>query len=618
MSIIGGWIGVEVRPDGLQAAMAWPDATVMILPLGRVAGATTGGTAAAPGTGPDWVAAGRDGGPDLVAGFRQVAQVAAAVTGGGPAAATVVVPAGWRAQQLPQVRAAAALAGFAVVEVLPAPVAVGWHLLAGGVALAPGALVLVCAVDTGCSATVLRRTGGGFEVMSTVDAATVAADMLALPAALEHPAAAGSPGRWVPEVARRAMAGAQLPPGVFDLVCAVGPGADVAVGRQLAQVCGVEPMLVAEPQVAALLGAVQRGPAVGAELRPARPVGWRDAVAVVLPGLCSVALVAQFLAGGQRYGPVEKLPQPGMLLAPWGVLAFASMFGLAAVVAGLVLAAAARADGEAGAGRGGAGWGWVGHRLTAVALGGAALAGLVVAGVYALVAAGFFDLAPGPLLRWSVLPVVPAAVAVAGLGAVVWRRPDPPLGWSWPRWVRLPPVVIAVAAVGAVLVGFDETGAPWVLQPLAWLLEQWMPSGGMSIIGPVGRIGGVCIGAAVALLLVRRAWLRLLLGVPLAALVGASTAWPTTGAVAVGFALTVAAWWLGRGGWLLLSPALRRPAGVTADPATYPAHQPGPAAGPPPAGPAPAWPSWPAHPPMAGHGDGGANGRWDGDGTGLR
>ncbi|WP_344612509.1 hypothetical protein [Dactylosporangium salmoneum] len=487
--------------------------------------------------------------------FGQVAQGAAALGGRVPDAVTVVVPAAWGTRQLPAVRRAAAAAGLGMVEVLPKAVAVGWHLLAGGLQLEPGAVVLLCVVDGGCAATVLRRTREGFEVVSSVDEETVAADMTA----------AGGPVVWsrdglLREVVRRAMTGAQLAPGMADLVCAAGPGANAAVGRDLAAVCGVEPLLVAEPVLAGLLGAVQRGPAGGGP-RVAQPqAGRRELVSVALPALWSLGLFGQFLAGAQRYGPREKLAAPGMVLASWGGLAVAAVFGLVAVAGGLMLATSVRHEPAPGNSGGGEVLAWVRHRLEALALAGGAAGGVAIAAMFSLVAASYFDLDVGPLLRWSVLPVLPAAVVVLGLAVVVWRRPDPP-GGSWPAHLRFPALPVLLAGFGMLLIAFDETGSPGLLRPLAWQLEQWLPPGRLTIIGPVGRFGGLCIGVAVALLLARRLVARLAVGIPLALLLAGTLAWRVTGTVAVGFALVVAWWWAHRVLRLVLRPLLLRAPG---------------------------------------------------------
>ncbi|MEU7876365.1 hypothetical protein [Dactylosporangium sp. NPDC049140] len=460
------------------------------------------------------------------------------------------VPAGWSARRRAQVRAAAVRVGIHTVSFLPAPLAVCWHLLAGGADLPIGVRVVVCEAGDEVAASVVGRADdGSFTLLSTVDAATVAAD---IPATAD-PAAAAE------EVVRRAMAGAELPSGAADLVCTAGVGAGrLALGRSLASVTGVQPMMVAEAELAVLLGTIQApDPDRDGAGPPPLSGSWRDVAAIVVPAAWSVLLVAQFLAGSQRFGPREKLAAPGMLLASWGGLAFASLFALLAVAAGMLLATTVRHD-RSGDGADDAPAAWVRHRLTGIALAGAAAGGVFVAALYAVIGGGLFDLDLWPLLRWSVLPILPAAAALVAVAAAIWRRPQPPDG-SWLAWLRFPPVAVTLAGVGALLIALDETGSPELLQPLTWLLNQWLPNVRETIIGPVGRLGGLCLGAAAAWLLVTRPWHRLLLGVPLAVLIASTLAWRTSGAVAVGICLLAAAWWAARAVRVLLRPGLLTP-----------------------------------------------------------
>ncbi|GAB3849388.1 hypothetical protein GCM10027610_072400 [Dactylosporangium cerinum] len=427
-------------------------------------------------------------------------------------------------------REACSRAGLGPVELVSAPVAFGWHLLAGGAQLPAGAPVLISEIgEDACTATVLRRAGVGFEVMSSVDADTVAADRGGLNATSYSAADdGGGIGMPVGDVAARAVAGAELPPGGLALACAVGTAAaDPRVGEELRQATGVEPMLVAEAELAVVLGAAQ-APVSAVVVDEAAPeAGWTDLAAVIVPTAWSVALFWQFLAGGERYGPREKVYASGMLLAAWGGLAFAATFGFIAVVGGLVITNALRHSEDGRLSEGGADLpDWVRHRLIALTLLGGAVGGVLVAAVYAMVAAGYFDLDIGPLLRWSVLPVVPAAVVVLLLGVVVWRHPTPP-GGSWVTWLRFPLPVTLLA--GALLLSYDEVGRPLLLDPLAYQLQQWFPTAGSPIIGPVGRLGGLLIGAAVGLLVVRRLLHRLLFAVPMALLVAGALAWRVTG-----------------------------------------------------------------------------------------
>ncbi|MEV0133659.1 hypothetical protein AB0H83_35005 [Dactylosporangium sp. NPDC050688] len=650
-------LGVDLSSSRIRAVVGFADATAAVLPLQEVGWLANtvlvtgdgtllvgrdaerhdragpgGAWVAEPGSrlGDDVVVDGRRvEAVDLVAALlRSVAACAASVVGSTPRLVTVAVPAGWGPRRVAGLRRAAQAAGLGRVEVVIAPVAVAWHLVCGGAVSRYGATVLVCEVDaagatstapaaTTATATVLRRTVSGFDVVSCVDTATVVADLdTASPGSrrsggssddttVAPDVAAGQrPGRYtddvpppvsatrtsgeagdndladarVGEVVRRAVDGAGVAAGGLTLVCAAGAGAhEVPVGTQLRAVTDVEPFLVVEAELAVALGAVRSpppstGPATtrpvsGAVLAPgqqgqvrdAAAVGWRDLVAALVPAMWSLVLFGQFMAGSERYGPRQSIER-GMLLASWGGLAFAATFGLIAAVSGFALVTAARhEEGTAAV--------WVRHRLLAVALAGGGVGGLVVAAVYAMVAAGYFDLESGPLLRWSVLPVLPGVVAVLALAVVVWRRPDPPRG-SWLGWLRFPPSVAAFVGFGAWLISFDEQGSPVVLKVLAWQLRQWVAESPDDIVGPVGRLGGLCVGAGLGLLLVRRLLHRLLLAVPLAGLIAASLGWRTTGMVAVGFSLAVAGWWGARTVWLLLRRLLLVPPADVPSPRT--------------------------------------------------
>jgi hypothetical protein len=541
----------------------------MVLPLAGVGWLDTGAlidvglVAAARGAAADGPRRGREGiqSPSddaaAVALLRQVASAAHEVAGGSVDVVTLAVPAGWGSRRAAALGEVCRRAGLGVGKLLTAPVAVAWHLLAGGVQLPVGGSVLVCQVGhDGCTATVLRRTEAGFEGLSSVDSATVAAGM-AGPGIGVFGGRGGAPTASVGEVAARAVAGAEFASGSLGLVCAVGSAADSPhIAEELAQATGVAPTVVAETELAVVLGAVQ-APAPAPEVGVAPEAGWLDLIAAMTPAVWSVALFWQFVAGGERYGLREKVFDRGMVLAAWGGLAVAAQLGMIAAVGGLVVTTALRSGARADEG-GAPLVGWVRHRLLALALVGGAVGGLLVAAVYAMVAAGSFDVDLWPLLRWSVLPVFPAAVVVMILAVVVWRRPEPPDG-SWLTWLRFPPSVTMLAGAGAFLVSFDERGSPWILTLLAWQLDQRFPTTGNEIIGPVGRLGGACIGAAVGLLVVRRLVHRLLLAVPLALLVAGTLVWRLTGTVAVGFCLAVAGWWAARTAWLLLRPKLLTP-----------------------------------------------------------
>ncbi|MEU0563132.1 hypothetical protein [Dactylosporangium sp. NPDC006015] len=115
---------------------------------------------------------------ELVAALLRVALAAAAQAAGSRAAVVRVVTAGsWGPRRRAALRTALQRAGAGDAELVAAPVAVGWHLLAGGAELAEQAFV-VCDLGAGHTATVLARTGGGFDVLASVDAADGGGDAL--------------------------------------------------------------------------------------------------------------------------------------------------------------------------------------------------------------------------------------------------------------------------------------------------------------------------------------------------------------------------------------------------------------------------------------------------------
>ncbi|GAA3449704.1 hypothetical protein [Dactylosporangium matsuzakiense] len=565
------WLSVALERDAVRVAVGWPDGTAMVVPPDSTGPA---GPVAMPASSATRAAADARLLDELGALLQRVSADVAAIDGVAPGSATVAVRDGAPASIWAAARDTAAAAGLRPVAVASAGEAVCWHLLAGGVQIRPGDLVLVCTVDdadedagsdgrlgVACTAAVLQRAAGGFAVVCCVDASTVAADMRPIGAAN----GAMSRDDVVAEVARRAVAAAQGQPGRLAVVAAVGAGADEAVRRRLTAVCGVEPTPVADPHLAVVLGAVQRGPA-GPDVPVEGIGGWRDVLAVLVPAAGSLALVGQVLAGSERYGPREAVWAPGMLLAPWGAVAGAAILGCIALIGGVSVAAAARHDRPAPHpdGRVSTGFGplaWVAHRLVAAGLAAGAACALVLAWLYALLISAYFDLDIGSPARWSLLPILPIVAAVLALASQVWRRPHAParpgdLRRPWLDWLRFPALASGLAAAGMVLIAYDETGAPRLLQPLGWRLEQLLPTAQDAIIGPIGRAGGACLGAAVAVLIVRRPLLRLLIGVPVALLIGTTAVWRTTGALAVGVGLAVAGWWAVRAAWLLIRPQL--------------------------------------------------------------
>jgi MFS family permease len=537
----------------------------------------------------------------VAAPLRMVAEQAARLAGGSPGEVTVAVPAGWGPQRRTKLRLALYRAGLGQPSLVEVPVAVGWHLEAGGAALPVGSALLVCDFGVGFEATVIRRSPAGFEVLSTVDDgeaagagidvslakylssddatgplawSTVAearlvkeglsraSSVLARPAGqtsavlvnvsvlreVAGPVVAGAVA-----TARRAVEAAQVPAQALVWLVCVGGGARMpVVADPLAAEFGVRPVMAAEPDLAAVYGAVQAAPPVedggGRRVRlrrdPAAAETRAMVASVAAPLLASMGLFGQFLDGADRYGPIRSI-EPGMLLAHWGGLAVASVMALLAAVAAAPIVTAARHEHAPNV--------RLGQRLLGAALAFGAVAGVVIAALYATIAAGYFHLPVGPFLRWSALVVLPVSAMVIVMAAVVVWRPDPPDG-SWLVWLRFPLPTVLLVGFGTFLVGFDVSGAPQVLQLLAWGLEHLQPAPPDSVISLTGRIGAAAVGAGVALLLVRRTLHRVFVAIPLAAILAGTLTSNVTGMIAAGVIAAVAGWWLWRALYVLLRP----------------------------------------------------------------
>lgn len=585
---------------------------------------------------------------DLVAAVLRTVLTTASSQYGKADAVRVVVPVAWGPRRRTALRGVLHRAGVGDAELLDAPTALGWHLLAGGVEPPAGSHVLVCDFGAGFTASVLARTTDGFQELATISdpaAGGAAVDVVIAALLVTLPStAAPTPSRlpvlatetdqdatrtiteyavrarqakealsttssvviYAPAgavvldvthlgqatgpvltravaVARQAVDAADLQTSQLSLVLCVGGGARMPViADALTEAFGTRPVMVARADTAYAVGAAQ-APAAAPAAAPAgsntsaRSV--RDGVGSVLATAVSVGLYAQFIAGTQRYGPRQSIT-PGTLLAHWGGLASAAVLAVVAAAAGAAwLHTATDPTVEPR----------TSERRYGALLMMAALIGLAVPAGYAIVAASYFDVPVEPLLRWSMLPALPLAAVSAVAGIVVLRHPHPPAAptaggagratadgqraMSWRDRLRLPAASVALIAVGVLLIGYDVSGSPTALNLLWWLAGQWMPGPTMHIISPLGRVGAACIGAAIAVLLVRRLQHRLLLGALFGGVAALGLAWRTTGVLAVAWASVIAVWWL----WRALSPFAW--AALRAEPAANPPFAP---PGPPP------------------------------------
>lgn len=496
-------------------------------------------------------------------------------------------------------RQAAQRAGLGQPHLVETPVAAAQHLAATGHAAPPGTTLVVCDLGASrCEATVLLRHHTGYDVLATIDdpagGGTTIDNALAthihnqVASALAHhaptpPAVATGTARAVKEaltVSPTVLAPTNGPPLLVEAstltqlaaapltaaartvtaaIDAAGLTSDAISGvyltgggarlpgatAALAEALPVVPRIVDPPESSAVLGA-----AAATGLSAARPVpvtpagrpGIGDLLAVVLPALAAIVLALHGLITADRYDDTTTFQPVGFLVTNWGQYAMAALFLLTTCLAtGVVLAASTTRSPGTPSGR-----------AIAASLPPAAAAGLTIAGTYATIVAAYFDVPPGPLLKWALLPVLPAAVAASIIGLLAGRNPTIPAP-SWLRWLRPPVPPLITAALGMTAVQLSM--APLVAMPeIVEILAA--------------RLGAAAIGVAAVLTLLTNPRHRLL-AAPLAGMLCAAViSWSTTGLIGIAYVTAVTAWWWLRAARVLL--AIRQPGAQVQRPGSGP------------------------------------------------
>ncbi|MEV7230921.1 Hsp70 family protein [Polymorphospora sp. NPDC051019] len=352
------------------------------------------------------------------------------------------------------------------------------------------------------------------------------------------------------ELAREAMVAAEVDPAqVAGVYCVGGAALMPGAPQAIAQATGLSSLVPENPAVVAVYGAAGVGgaptaptyAATGGMARPSDfggmtegllPSWWR-AVAVVVPGMASLVVIAHFLFTAEVFNGARTFWGPSTYaLANWGELAVASVLAMVACVAagGVVASVLAAMNTVPGS---------VGVRVGA-GIAGAAATGVSVAGLYAVAGSLWIGMPIGPLLRWAVLPVLPM-VMLALVAAVLatWGGRQPVEGWD--RWLGFPAVSVLVATAGMVLMQYAMTTP----RPpdLALLIEV------------SARVGGLLVGVGIGWAVVSLWWQRLILVPLLAVFCTAIVSWQATGVLGVMYALAVAFWWLRKLWQLARSPA---------------------------------------------------------------
>jgi hypothetical protein len=363
--------------------------------------------------------------------------------------------------------------------------------------------------------------------------------------------AAGPVLQRVGEVAAEAVTAAELTPDRLAGVYVFGGTAAMpAVPAALGEGLGVAVQVIPDPGWAAVLGAaaaagptahtaVSAGPGLGqVTVVPEQGLPrLRRLGAVAASGVLSLTLFAQFVTLVSFHNGSRDYRGPNFyVLANWGELAVAGLFAVLSCLTagswfGAALTRAAAAPGPGSARHGEPVAGQVGTGILA-----ATAAGVAVAGLYAVVASLVLGVPAGSPLRWSLLPVLPVAVAALTVAWLAVRSRRVPAG-GWDAFLTFPVASVLSAAVGTALV--------------AAAMGASRPAGLGVWIDAAGRVGGLLIGLGVACALLG-SWLwRLVLAAPLGVLAAAVVSWPATGLLAAVYAAVVAGWW-GRRLWDLL------------------------------------------------------------------
>ena len=509
---------------------------------------------------------------DLVAAtLRRVVAETHRVAGGAVEDVRLVVPAGWGPRRRTWLRHAAHRAGLPQPRLVEAPVAVASHVLAGGVQLPVGSVVVVCDLGGGAEVSVLRRSPVGFEVLSTLadsdaggDAIDAALTAAVAPAGMPggggggvaarlrsaKPAQAGPPAVTVPVpsgsavvlnhlvveqaarpalmraagLVREAVDAAEVEPAtVAGLWCVGGTAQMPLVADVMAAETGLRPMLVPDPLLAAARGAADAGGLATDQttlvVEPL-PTLWR-AVAIAVPGFASLALVSHALLTAEWN---SGLLRPWAFMN-WGEVAMASVFAvIACLAAGTVLGSTLASRTDSGVPLSPA-------AQVATGILTSAWLGVAVVGMYAVVGSQYIGTELGAFLRWTLLPVAPILLVAMVLALIAFRQWRTPRG-GWSEFLAFPVSSTLTATVGMILV---QWSLPATYSPG---MEVWLGLG--------SRLGGLLIGVGVITALVSGWWLRLVMGVPFAILTATLVGRYNTGTVAGLYVVAVTVWWLAR------------------------------------------------------------------------
>jgi hypothetical protein len=530
--------------------------------------------------------------------LRHVAAEATRLAGEPVDEVRMVVRAGWGPRRRTWLRHAARKAGLTVSRLVEAPIAATTPSAADTTPPTVGATVLVIDLGSGCEATVLAQTPTGLDVLSTLadpDAggeriddtlittltgtspddlpaeqrwpltATVRTARHALTdqAAVTVPLPAPAPPAILntgqlrqaaqPVLERAAQRAAEAltnadltPADVAEHTYLIGAAAAVpGAAEMIAAKLGVTAQVIAPPHRAAVNGAAGIDPNTTTPDTPTDPLTppmppLRRLIGLSLPGVASLALFAHFVLTAEPFNGTPRRPAAYYyVLAVWGELTVAAVFAVITFLQAATLIAALLDHREPRTTPGSP----PDSRITS-GLVIAVASGLATTVLYALTAAAYFAYPVDSLLRWSLLPVLPIAVAAALAAALTWRRHTTPTD-GWDGFLTFPTGSLIAAGLGIIALTLSwHVGLPW-----------WLNGWG----GAVRYAGGLLIGIAIAYALVNHPAARLALSLPLGVCIMIiSQVGPGTPAVL--YAVAVAAWWAHHT-WRLARTPTTQPAG---------------------------------------------------------
>jgi len=183
----------------------------------------------------------------------------------------------------------------------------------------------------------------------------------------------------------------------------------------------------------------------------------------------------------------------------------------------------------------------------------AAIAGLSIAALYAILGNLYFAMPAAGFLRWSLLPGL--GIIIAALTTAIFAATNPITPGTWHRAFAYPNSSIVTAALGMGLLEYSiTTGVNTNTETLFTI---------------IGRVGGILIAIGAAIALVETNLWRILVSMPLAVFAAAIAGFTSTGLLAAIYVIAANIWWLKHAANVHIRTIARRQT-IPTQPATRP------------------------------------------------